>query len=196
MVPNVRNLARYKRQLAVSLGLLIVMVLFPYPARANPFVGDTCSISSLYNPIWYPFAPLELFLAFLLTAVIEVPTVLLAGKYLFRFGGLRARWWLEVGLGANLITLPCAWFVVPWLFVMVTTDFRLVGHRLMGYWPEVHPLVVNSASYWLIVAIVEGVVVLIEAEIYHRFVFIGRQHALALSLVANALSFGAGLVLF
>ncbi len=186
MVLNGRNLARYKLQLAVSLGLLIILSFFPHLARANPFVGDTYSSSCLYNPIPFYLDPcVGLFLAYLLTAVIEVPTVLLAGKYLFRFSGLRAWRWLWVGLGVNLITLPFAWVLVLAIYA------KQYAFGSVDYRPAVNP-----ASYSLIMAIVEGVVVLLEAEIYHRFVLVKRQHALALSLIANALSYSVGLALF
>ncbi len=158
---------RFEAELDVEAGWVLVHNVFANSPRPFP----TLSLGR-----W------ELFLiALLLTCIIEVPTVLAAGKYLFRFGGLRARRWLLVGLGANLITLPLVWFVVPDVFVLLAIDYRLV---------------VSSTIYPLIVTIVEGAVALVEAEIYHRFVLVKRQHAFALSLVANALSYGAGLVLF
>lgn len=54
----------------------------------------------------------------------------------------------------------------------------------------------GRALYWLLLALLEGLVVLVEARIYQRGGLFARGLALRFSLAANLLSLLAGLLLF
>ena len=106
--------------------------------------------------------------AFLLTLAIEVPVVV-AGAHLAGPRRPALRTVALVALGANAFTHPLLWIA----------DAHLVPHMAL-------PL------RW---GLLEAAVVVAEAAAYAVGAGTGRARGLALSLVANAVSFGAGLLL-
>jgi hypothetical protein len=110
-------------------------------------------------------------IAFAFTQVVECPIWVGALRRCARARGPRRSGWLELGIafGASAITHPIVWFVIPHLW--------LSAHRALGYWG--------------MVATGEAFAVIVEAEYAEGF---GLRRAWIWSLVANAASFGLGLL--
>ena len=106
-------------------------------------------------------------IALLSTLVIEVPILFVLIRYGFKLKEVRAVEILFVGCIASILTLPYLWFVLP-------------------------PYV-DSRSYLLVA---EALAFIAEAIIYNRLLHIRIDVSLILSLVANMVSFLAGLLIF
>jgi hypothetical protein len=102
-----------------------------------------------------------------LTLLVEVPVVAVGAALL----GAPTRRAAVLALVASLLTHPALWFVAA-------------------------PVLDDGLGLWGL-ALAEGVVVAVEAAIYHRGLrpAINAGEALSLSLLANALSFGIGVLL-
>ena len=104
-------------------------------------------------------------IALLLTLVVEVPIVFILAKYLFK-SKIKTLEILFIGFIASTLTLPYLWFVLP-------------------------PYI--NMSYYVL--IVEILVFLFEALIYKILIKLSIFDSLAISLIANLLSFIIGLLI-
>ncbi len=106
--------------------------------------------------------------ALLLTLALEVPLVLLLAR-LGRWG-VDPRRLLAVACCTSLLTHPFAWFGLP----------TLAPH--LGWWPRA--------------LLVEGGIALVESLLYSALVPLSWRRGLLAGTLANAFSFGVGLVIF
>jgi hypothetical protein len=107
--------------------------------------------------------------ALILTWLIEVPAIFLMVRYVFRPGYGDTKRLLGVGLLATLLTLPVAWYALPFIRLVITL------------------------TPWGYIALVETLVVAVEAWIFARLLSIPVWKAVLVSLLANGLSFLVGL---
>jgi hypothetical protein len=115
--------------------------------------------------LWLVFIPVSLwFPAFVLTVVVEAPIVWLLARGV-EPNGVRL---VVLVVFANLVTHPAVWFIFTQLLVAGTAAFTL------------------AAETWAV-----GVEAIFYAVVFRGF---GVPRALGTSLVANAASYGAGLL--
>lgn len=105
--------------------------------------------------------------ALLVTLLVEVTTLVILTRWVLRLKDISTGQAVFAGVIASALTLPFLWFVLPGL--------------LPGGW---------------LVPVGEALVWLVEAAILKVMLRVSLVQALLLSLIANALSFGAGLLLF
>ncbi|MEC7948704.1 MAG: hypothetical protein VX265_14150 [Myxococcota bacterium] len=107
--------------------------------------------------------------ALLVSLLLEVPLVLVIAVGLGWSRGRRSVSRLVlVSLAATLVTHPLAWM-----------SFQALA-PVAGYWPRV--------------LLIEGGVALAEGWLYVRFAALGRRRGLLLGVLANAFSYGTGLL--
>lgn len=118
-------------------------------------------------PVW---PGLRTFLAALILAwLVEVPAIFLMLRYIFRPRYEDTKRLLGVGLLATLVTFPLAWYALPFIRLAITL------------------------TPWMYIALVETLVVVVEAWIFVRLLRIPVWKAALVSLLANGLSFLVGL---
>lgn len=106
------------------------------------------------------------FLSLLLTLAVEIPVLFFSAKYLLKLK-TQAKEILYWSVFVNLFSLPYLWFVFP-LFI-TSHNYILIG---------------------------EVLVVLIESIILLKVLKINFKNAIILSVIANVVSYLAGLVVF
>ena len=105
-------------------------------------------------------------LSLLLTLAIEIPTALLLIKYFYQ-QKMETSKIVFVGLIASALTLPYFWFILPFY-----------------------------VSSWIVCVVIgEGLIALIEAFIYFKFLQLKFSQALTVSLIANSASIVLGLLI-
>ncbi len=101
-----------------------------------------------------------------LTLIIEIPIVFIFVKVIYKLKELSNLKILIVGLIASTLTLPYLWFVLsPYI----------------------------NARYYIFTG--ELIVVIVEALIYNQLLNIKFKQVLLISLVANLISYGLGLLI-
>jgi hypothetical protein len=118
-----------------------------------------------------PPSPERFVIALLLAWAVEVPVLFLLLRYVFSPHHKDTKRLLLVGFLVALVTLPLAWYALPFTRLVVMID------------------------PWVYIALVEALVVVAEAWAYARFLRVRWWQAGVASLLANGLSFVGGLVL-
>jgi len=148
--------------LDIATGIITVNPIPPATSTPAPTATSPKGLQVLPN--------LDTFLAALILAwLVEVPTIFLMLRYVFRPGYEDTKRLLGVGLLATLVTLPVAWYALPFIQLVLTL------------------------TPWVYIALVETMVVAVEAWIFARLLRIPMWKAALVSLLANGLSFMVGL---
>jgi hypothetical protein len=129
----------------------------------------TWDASPTYLPPTAPPNITKFLTALLLTWLIEVPVLFVVARTILKPRYTDTKRLLLAGIVASLITLPCAWYVLPFILVVVPVGFYI--------------------------GTVETLVIVAEAWMYTRFLPLRMKQTLPVSILANVLSFLVGLLL-